>query len=482
MYCRNLFLLALAAVSVPITAADKTSTIDPTSTWGTWEGWGVSLAWWAKAFGDRDDLATLFFSADSKTLNGQNLPGLWFNIVRYNAGAGSTNSIDGSTMVVSPNILPSRQMDGFWKDWTSSSPSSSSWDWTVDKNQRTMLSKARDKGATIFELFSNSPMWWMCKNHNPSGSDGGATDNLQSWNYGQHAVYLATIAKYAHDNWGINFNSVDAFNEPVTSYWKSDGTQEGCHFDVATQATVIKNMRTELDTRGLSAIAISASDETSYDDAVATWNSLDSDAKSKVKRINVHGYQGGGGRRDTLYSLAKAAGKQLWNSEYGDSDGSGKGLYQNLLLDFKWLHPTAWVYWQAVDITGWGLIVGDNDKKTLSSATQKYFVLAQFSRHIRPGMQILTASDADSIAAYDAQNHKLVIVAANWGSAQYINFDLSKFSSPGKDGSLVPRWSTATGGGEQYVNHQDTYLSGSKFWSWFESGTVQTFEVSNVSV
>ncbi|KAH7141768.1 hypothetical protein EDB81DRAFT_691255 [Dactylonectria macrodidyma] len=230
------------------------------------------------------------------------------------------------------------------------------------------------------------------------------------------------------------------------------------------------------------AIAISASDETSYDDAVATWGSIDSDAKAKVKRINVHCYQGGGGRRDLLYSLAKGAGKQLWNSEYGDSDGSGKNLYQNLILDFKWLHPTAWVYWQAVDISGWGLIVGDNDLKTLSSATQKYFVLAQSTRHIRPGMQILSASDSDSIAAYDAKNSKLVIVAANWGDAQYINFDLSKFKSPGKGGSLVPRWSTKTRGGEMYVNYGDTFLSGNRFWSWFESGTVQTFEVSNVSL
>ncbi|KAH7195215.1 family 5 glycoside hydrolase [Fusarium oxysporum] len=452
---------------IHITAADKSSTVDPTSNWGTWEGWGVSLAWWAKAFGDRDDLATIFFSADSKTLNGQNLPGLWFNIVRYNAGAGSSNSIDGSRMVVSPNILPSRQMDGFWMDWASSNTSSSSWDWTVDKNQRSMLLKALDRGANIFELFSNSPMWWMCKNHNPSGSDGGTTDNLQSWNYGQHAVYLASIAKYARDNWGINFNSADALNEPSTNYWKSDGTQEGCHFEVATQGIIIKNMRNELDKRGLAAVAVSASDETSYDDAVATWDSLGSDAKAKVNRINVHGYQGGGGRRDEL--------------EYGDGDGSGKGLYQNLLLDLKWLHPTAWVYWQAVDIQGWGLIVGNNDKKTLGSATQKYFVLAQFTRHIRPGMQILSASDVDSIAAYDAETNKLIIVAANWGNAQYLNFDLSMFNSPGQDGSLVPRWSTQTGGGESYVNHQDTFLKGKRFWSWFESGTVQTFEVSNVS-
>lgn len=40
--------------------------------------------------------------------------------------------------------------------------------------------------------------------------------------------------------------------------------------------------------------------------------------------------------------------------------------------------PTAWVYWQAIDGGGWGLIDGNNDDKTLGSPGQKYWVLAQF--------------------------------------------------------------------------------------------------------
>ena len=36
-------------------------------------------------------------------------------------------------------------------------------------------------------------MWWMCLNHNPSGAAGGA-NNLQSWNYAQHAYHLGLIS------------------------------------------------------------------------------------------------------------------------------------------------------------------------------------------------------------------------------------------------------------------------------------------------
>jgi hypothetical protein len=154
--------LGLAAVAlVPLSSADLTTTIDAKSNFGIWEGWGTSLAWWAQAFGTRDDLADLFFTTKTVTIAGQALPGLGFNIARYNAGACSSNTYNGSRMVVSPKMIPSRQMQGFWIDWASSDPTSKSWDWSVDAAQRAMLEKARDRGADVLELFSNSPMWYV---------------------------------------------------------------------------------------------------------------------------------------------------------------------------------------------------------------------------------------------------------------------------------------------------------------------------------
>lgn len=55
-------------------------------------------------------------------------------------------------------------------------------------------------------------MWWMCYDHKPSGSSDGAGDNLQSWNDQQFAVYQATVAKYAAQHWGIQFDTVELFS------------------------------------------------------------------------------------------------------------------------------------------------------------------------------------------------------------------------------------------------------------------------------
>ena len=54
-----------------------------------WEGFGVSLAWWAKAYGDRTDLADALFTLKeeinitnykNETFN---VPGLGLNIVKF---------------------------------------------------------------------------------------------------------------------------------------------------------------------------------------------------------------------------------------------------------------------------------------------------------------------------------------------------------------------------------------------------------------
>jgi galactan endo-1,6-beta-galactosidase len=460
-------------------AVSGSNPVDPSKSYGTWQGWGTSLAWWGKEFGTRDDLADLMFTLKDVTYQGATVPGLGLNIVRYNAGASSSTPINGQSMVVSPNIKPATQVEGYWLNWSSSDPASSSWNWWVDSNQRNMMWKARDRGANHFELFSNSPMWWMLYNHNPSGA-ADAGENLQSWNYQQHAVYLATIAKYAHDKWGVNFETVEAFNEPSASWWKATGTQEGCHIGASVQSEVIHFLRAELDKRSLTSVGVSASDESYYDQARATWGAFSSATKAVVSRVNVHGYQYGGGRRDLLYSAVSASGKKIWNSEYGDGDGSGLQLASNLNLDRVWLHPTAWVYWQGFDGGGWGLIQGDRNTGALGPVNPKYYVLAHYTRHIREGFKVIESGNGNTFAAYDAAAHRLILVTINYATAQTISYDLSRFNTVQGDHGLIRRWSTQIKGSERYGYHEDTKLSGKTFASSFPANTIQTFEIDGV--
>lgn len=451
-------------------------TLDPAVNQGSWEGWGTSLAWWAHVFGDRDDLADLIFTTKTVTVEDQTLPGLGLNIVRYNAGACSWNEIDGREMAASKIIQPYRQMEGFWLDGKSEDPESPSWNWTVDANQRAMMLKARDRGADRFELFSNSPMWWMCVNDNPSGPANAVDDNLSPQNEKAFAIYLATIARYAKDHWGITFTHVEPFNEPLANWWFADCKQEGCPFSVAAQARVLQLLRAELDSRGLQDMPVAASDDNAYAEAVSNWNSFDAATKAVVAEINVHGYQNTA--RDLLYRAAKADGKRLWNSEYGGADSSGLDLARNINLDFQNLHPSAWCYWQPLDGKGWGLLPTDLGGKKIEAANPNYFVLAQYSRHIRPGMTILDSGTPNTIAAYDPTAKKLVIATLNDGASRTLSYDLSKFASV--EGPIT-RWITEPLGKTRYAAHSDINLVGKQFDCAFPAQSIQTFEVENVT-
>ncbi|RYG25721.1 beta-1,6-galactanase [bacterium] len=446
--------------------------IDPQKTHGTWEGWGTSLCWMGNVFGERDDVADLLFTRKTVDFEGHRLPGLGLNIVRYNVGACSTNEVDGRRMQVSKIILPYRQMEGFWLDGKDSNPNSKSWDWSRDPRQVAMMKKAKRRGANRFELFSNSPMWWMCKNDNPSGAANGNHDNLREDMHDTFAVYMATVAAEAKRRWGIAFTSVEPFNEPVTDYWFADCKQEGCHFSIPAQVSVLHKLRRELDLRGLSNTPIAASDETSFDQALRTWNGLDTATKAIVDQVNVHGYQGEKGDRKGLYEATK--GKRLWNSEHGEGDASGLSLMRGVSLDFFALHPIAWSYWQPFDGGGWGLVVADMPNAKVQRISPKYFVFAHYTRHIRPGMTILETGDRETVAAYDPRRRKLVVLAIAGESGSDRVVDLSKFDLRGKS---VARWITEPRGTTRYQKLPNLPLDGSAMTLVLPANSVQTFEL-----
>ncbi len=103
-----------------------------------------------------------------------------------------------------------------------------------------------------------------------------------------------------------------------------------------------------MNNRGLTNMPIAASDENSYDVALSTWQGFNSTVQGDVGIVTTHGYSLSGGNRSGLH--AAMGGKTLWNTEYGESDGTGLSLAGNLGLDFSILHPTGMVLLAAA---GW---------------------------------------------------------------------------------------------------------------------------------
>jgi galactan endo-1,6-beta-galactosidase len=168
------------------------------------------------------------------------------------------------------------------------------------------------------------------------------------------------------------------------------------------------------------------------------------------------------------------------------------------------------VYWQALDGGGWGLVDGDNGAKTLGAANVKYFVLAQYARHVRPGDRIIDGGDSGATVAAlrggggggGGGGGTLVLVRLNTGRAQAVQFDLSRVvqaalgkggGGPGglgpaaswkvAAGAAVPRWVTepkkaAASGGDRYKRYDDTAVGpGSTVSVHMDADSVMTLEV-----
>jgi len=198
----------------------------------------------------------------------------------------------------------------------------------------------------------------------------------------------------------------------------------------------------------------------------------------------VHGYQYQNAPRAQVYNaVVVQGGKELRVSEYGEGDGSGAQLATNLNLDFALLHPHAWTYWQIFDVAGgWGLMLSDVAHGLVTSVNNKYFVVAQYSRHVRVGMSVISGGDPtnSTVAAYDATGRSLTLVQHNPNNAQTVTFDLSKFSTAS---GPIACWTTSLSGKTQYQPSAcASAINGGVFTVPVATGTITTIEVSNVVV
>lgn len=416
----------------------KTVKIDPSENLGQWEGWGSSLAWWARAVGgtaNADYYADLIYT--TKSTGGY--PGLGLNIVRYNLGGGGINKPQENK---GPKLQWQMDIHGYWPNPNHSDPTT--WNWSADENQRSMMQKARERGANIFQLFSDSPMWWMNSNHSTSGSDTSG-DCLAPEYYDRFAFYLASVARHSADHWGVRFNSVEPFNEPSANWWRYPGRQEGCHFDVSTQQEIVESLRRALDDVHLKDVAVAAADENNMDAGLKTWNAYRPITRRVIGLVDVHGYSNGTPpyRGQNRTELRRSVGSlRLWQSEYGDGDASGYTMAQAIIHDIKELRPSAWVYWQPVEPDvpeyGWGLINANYadthdqpsiQKTALVRVNRKFFVFGQFTRYLRTGYHLIEVADPNSIAAYDLSSHKVVIVKVTGDAGEPMKLDVSNLLS-----------------------------------------------------
>ena len=388
------------------------------------DGWGVSLCWWAGQCGKWpdnkiDEIITWLVSPT----------GLNYSHFRYNIGGGD----DPENRNCEPHHMGKgkglrAEMEGF-KDSTNDE-----YHWDRDAAQRKIMLKIKEKRPdAVFEAFSNSCPYYMTYSGCCSGNVDGGKDNLKPEYYEEFAHYLVDVCKHYKDEYGIEFKTLEPFNESVTGFWYANGPQEGCHFDYDSQIKFVRVLEPILRESGLNTV-ISAADETNVGLAVDGFKRfISAGADQLVGQWNTHTYSGSNVDRARFCQLAHETGKDLWMSETG-SGGNGIGgnlsMAQRLIDDMRYIQPEAWIDWQYMEEANdqWCTIRGSFADQTYSKV-KNYYVRQQCSRFIKRGYDIVTSLCPQSLAAVNADRDTLVLVCLNEGAAATHIVDLSLFFS-----------------------------------------------------
>ncbi|MGV1681685.1 glycoside hydrolase [Sphingopyxis sp. NJF-3] len=423
---------ATAPASLPTCEGAAPVTIQLKSEWSqprtTFAGWGTSLAWFASTTGTwpdpvRNRLADLLYGPN----------GLGWTIARYNIGGGRKPGTP-------PLSRANANVPGMWrmptgatgKDWWRADDPAM-WDWTADPGQQWWLAAVKSRvpeDKRIIEAAAYSPPWFMTVSEDVAGGEKPLTENLRPGFEAAFADYLVRAMKGLEARHGIRFHSLAPLNEPNTPYWVAGNRQEGNYFSPSGQARMLIAADKALREHRMAAI-LSAMDETNPDTFVVDWADYPDAARAVVRQLNVHTYSttGSTGPRD----IATVGRLPLWMSEvdlaapnrpqdFADRS-SALALGEQIVLDFKRLEPAAWVVWQAVEPkeakSNWGLVQADMSSLRPADmsieVTAKYWAMAQFSRHIRPGFRLVRNDDPDTVTAIAPDGREAVVVHVNHG-------------------------------------------------------------------
>lgn len=425
------------------------------------DGWGTSLAWWANVvgsggrnasgwqpgedgqvldalFGDPDHVGTGFAQQPVRPLG--------LNVLRYNIGASPVGALADATPP-----LPS-DCRGFHAGGAVPSPVQAAGgpvDLTNDTRQVDVLLQAKKLidasdgpgESTILEAFANAPPWWLTDDHCPAGTKDTTPFASHPEAVREYARYLVNVAAAFHDQ-GVDFATIEPFNEPNDSWWGgcrgTSGCQEGANFPPDAQRDVVDALCSELRNGqhpGLAA-RISANDENDPDKlgkSMPAWRD-----NGCLAHVNVHGYSGlqpysGGNRAKVRDAVGD---KPLWMSEFGTGPCSDKGgaadacagivLSDQIADDLQDLRPRVWVYWQAVEAAGgWGLLQdlhfpSPPERNGDLYPTPRFWALAQYSHYVRGGSTIYPLDRPADELKPDDDTPRVVVARAATGQVDVV--------------------------------------------------------------
>jgi glucuronoarabinoxylan endo-1,4-beta-xylanase len=289
-----------------------------------------------------------------------------------------------------------------------------------------------------------TPPAWMKSNKNTVGG------RLEDTSYAHFANHLASFADYMAAN-DAPLYAVSVQNEPDVNV-----TYESCDWNAAE---MLRFARENAPSVG---IDVMVPESYHFDHSLSDPILNDSQATANVAMIAGHLYGGG----LVPYPLAQSKGKELWMTEYLDTDTT----WSHVLATGKQINDcmvagmSAYVWWYIVRFYGPILENGNVSKRG--------YVMSQFARFIRPGYFRVDATENPRsqiyLSAYK-DNTKVVIIAINNG-AQSVDQTFML-----KEGTVTGFTPYVTSNIEKCVQQSDIAVTNSTFSATLKPSSITTF-------
>lgn len=266
---------------------------------------------------------------------------------------------------------------------------------------------AHNMGVKVFAS-PWSPPASMKTNNNTTGG------RLKDDSYDDYAGYLHDFETYMADN-GVPMYAISVQNEPDIEVG-----YESCDYTPEQMKRFVKDYADSIDTQ------LMAPESFQFRREMSDPLLNDPEAAANLDIVGAHIYGGG----LSPYPLAEEKGKEVWMTEhYTESANSGNRWPMALDVGTE-IHNTmasgysAYVWWYIVRYYG---PIGDGENGTTKGEiTKRGYLMAQYSRFIRPGYVRIGATDnpqdnvfltayADTAASTDSA--RIIIVAVNDGAA-----------------------------------------------------------------
>jgi glucuronoarabinoxylan endo-1,4-beta-xylanase len=321
-------------------------------------------------------------------------------------------------------------------------PSAGVWDWSQDDAQVRLMNEAKKRGVKYFWSACWAPPAWMKDNQDVN--NGG---HLRPEHYQDYADFLSRYVREYKDRFGIDIQAVSMTNEPNVN-----AKYQSCLWSGAQMRDFIKNNLGPTFARDHVAAQIMMPEpgswpllETYADPAMA-----DPEARRLVGIIAAHQYDQTYQSETqpkfppaTLvprYAPAETYGKQFWETEVSFIGGTPDpsinwGIGTALLIHnaMAGAEVNAWTWWAMLN--SWkdneGLADLHGDGYVL---TKRLFALGNFSKFVRPGFRMTSATHAPQAGVYvtsfrDPATGRFAIVAINDNEKDVpLHFNLTGFA------------------------------------------------------